>query len=437
MTAGERIQLHIDDLTGSGDGVARTDRGVVFVPGALPGETCTAEIRRVGSGAAFARLLSADVPSPARCAPDCPLAGRCGGCAFRHTDYATELDAKARQVQACLARIGHVDLAPERVLGAPSRDGWRNKAMLHARDGALGFCEAESHLPAEGPCPALEASGEADRIRRTVAAHYAREGGALSGLLLRISHATPDLSVCLVTDRPVPSPDKLTDALRAAVPRISGISLCPPPRRGSEGLGQGARPLWGDPRIRDTLCGLSFSIDPAAFFQVNTPMAETLYRTAAEFADLRPGETLIDLYCGIGSIGLSMASLSPGIRLFGGEIVPEAVDCARENARCNHIPGEFFTGDAKKVFADLLARGIRADCVVVDPPRKGLSPDLPGLLASMAPRRIVYVSCDPATLARDVARLAPDYAPTRLAVCDLFPGTGHVETVVLMSRDKE
>lgn len=434
MKRGDLLQLHITASVGAGKGLARVDGMVVFVSGAMEGDLCLVQVDRLSRRVAFAHVRQVITPSPHRTAPDCPLFSDCGGCCARSMSYAHELDAKAAHARDCLSRIGGWSAQPELTLGAPSRSGWRNKALMRydAARGDLGFVQEGTHVPAGGLCNALQDAQSAEAVRRTLLDHCAHTGFAPYGLLLRQSERTPDMLVAILSDGPIPQQEELVSALVRAVPRVSGICLCPTPGDGGVGIGRHPITLYGRCDVREILLGREFSLSPAAFFQVNTRMAERLY---AHVASLIPADTacLLDLYCGIGSIGLCCAP--QGARLIGAEIVPDAVACAEQNARRFGREAEYLLGDAGKAAAELEARGLSADCVIVDPPRKGLSPELCELLCRMAPRRLIYVSCDPATLARDLTRL-PAFRPERYALFDLFPGTSHIETVVLLSRKK-
>ncbi len=431
LQAGEILDVRIEKETGTGDGVARVGSLVVFVRGGAAGDACRCEITRRTSRAAWARILAVTEPSPHRIAPDCPLAGRCGGCALRHVTETAERAAKAERVADALRRIGGAELVPEEILWEEGRSGWRNKARLYYRDGVLGFCEEGTHRPVGGPCPALCDTGSTEAIRAAAERFFRENGLSPDGLLLRLSVRYGDALACAVGELPNEYASAFVKTLRAAASRLTGVAVCPMPR-GAQTLGAGARMLWGAPDVRERLFDREFTVAPAAFFQVNTRMAERLYDRVRAYAALRPGETVLDLYCGIGAIGLCVTP--PGVKLFGAEIVPEAVRCARENAARFGVDAEFILGDAAEAAAELSRRGVRPDAVLVDPPRKGLSEELCALLVRMAPGRIVYVSCDPATLSRDVTRLAPAFRPVRCTAADLFPGTSHVETVVLMAK---
>ncbi|MBR6556734.1 MAG: 23S rRNA (uracil(1939)-C(5))-methyltransferase RlmD [Clostridia bacterium] len=434
MVVGEKLQLNIEATTGTGDGIAHADGIVVFVRGAVRGDLCLAEVDRVTRRAAFCHICELISPSPARIEPDCSIADRCGGCPARHMTYAEELSAKAQHVKNCLRRIGSWNAEPDRILAAPSRDGYRNKALLRYDPASFsfGFCEAGSHSPVPGCCRALLSCEDTDRAVNLIAAHCRQTDFTPYGLLVRRSLRHGDLLLAILSDDPIPEKDTLVATLTESVPELTGIVRCPAPKKGGIGIGRDPELLFGTQYIRETLMGIDFSVAPAAFFQVNTLMAEKLYETAAEYIRDAAPASVLDLYCGIGSIGL--CTTPPETRLIGVEIVPAAVECAKENAAACGRCAEFIAADASAAAAELARRGETPDLIILDPPRKGLSEDLCDLLCKMAPPHLVYISCDPATLARDIARLSEGYTPQKYSVCDLFPGTDHVETVCLLSK---
>ncbi|MBR3691540.1 MAG: 23S rRNA (uracil(1939)-C(5))-methyltransferase RlmD [Clostridia bacterium] len=436
MELGERRQLNIESTTGTGDGVAHADGVVVFIRGAVRGDLCLCEIDRVTRRAAFGHMVALLRPSPERIASDCPLSDSCGGCPARHMTYREELSAKAEHVRSCLSRIGGWNADPEDILPAPSRDGYRNKALLRfdPASGSFGFCEAGSHTPVPGCCRALLSPEETDRAVELIAAHCRTTRFSPYGLLIRRSLRYGELLLAILSDTPVPEKEALIDALLSACPEITGIVRCPAPLKGGVGIGRCPGVLYGSANIRERLMDIAFSIAPAAFFQVNTLMAERLYTKAAEYIREAAPASVLDLYCGIGSIGL--CTTPPETRLIGVEIVPDAVDCAKKIAADLGRDAEFIAADAFAAAEKLAARGERPELVILDPPRKGLSEELCRLLCEMAPPHLVYISCDPATLARDIARLSAAYTPQKYAVADLFPGTDHIESIVLLSREK-
>lgn len=437
-------RAHIDGYSSEGLGIARIDGQVVFVHGAVRGETCDVLVMKVLKNAAFGKIAALAEPSPARRQPDCPYYGRCGGCDFRHMSYEEELWAKRARVQDALTRIGGAEVTVEEILGAEQPLHYRNKSIYPISPaGEVGFYRARSHQVVHVEhCliqkPEADALAQAvrDYIARFQVAPYdeATGRGLLRHLYVRTSCRGESLACLLVNGSRLPHEQELVDMLRAAAPGVCGVVLGENTRRGNAILGDRYRTLWGRDYLTDTLCGLELRLSVPSFYQVNHDQAQRLYEKALEYAGLTGRELAVDLYCGAGTITQVLARRARHV--IGGEIVPEAIRDAEESARRNGVENvEFLCGDASRLAAELRQRGLRPDVICVDPPRKGLAPDVVEAAASMTPGRIVYVSCDPATLARDVARFAPlGYCPVRACAVDLFPGTAHVETVCLLSK---
>ncbi len=444
----KKNQIHtvrIEGYADGGAGVARIDGRVVFVTGTLDGELCEALILKVNKMVAFAKLHRLIEPSPHRAAPDCPYFPRCGGCTWRHMDYGEELRLKRQRVQDALARIGGSAVEVEEILGAEETARYRNKSIWPVSpSGAVGFYRARTHEVVDAErCLLVNAAAEAaaDALRGWMARYRVpgydeTTGRGLIRHLFTRSSAAGETLLCIVANASaLPHEAELADALRAACPGAVGVVLNTNTRRTNVVLGEQYRTLWGADRIEDTLCGLRFTLSVPSFYQVNRAQCERLYAKAAEFAALTGRETLLDLYCGAGTIGLTLAKDAK--RVLGAEIVPEAIEDARENAARNGIANaEFFCGDASAVAAKLAAEGLRPDVVTVDPPRRGLAEDVVRAIADMAPQRVVYVSCDPATLARDVKRFSTlGYEAARACAVDMFPKADHVETVCCLSKN--
>ena len=443
---GQVHRVRVDNCTAEGDGVARVDGMAVFVHGALRGELV--DIRIVGHNAAWAGVERLVEPSPERREPDCPYYVNCGGCCFRHASYEEELEVKRRRVEDALRRIGGVDITIDTIHGAASPDRYRNKAQFPVAQGPkVGFYRPRTHQVVDIKDCLLQppqCSALAEALRRWMAAHNIpaydekRHTGLARHLYVRTNQAGEALC-CLVVNAPtgqaLPFEEELVSALRSSLPSPTGVVLNYNPARTNVVLGREFRTLWGRDWLEDTLCGLAFRLSPRSFYQVNRDQCEILYGLAAEFAGLAGTETVLDLYCGIGTISLVMAKHAG--RVVGVEVVPEAVEDAKENARRNGIANaEFWCGDASDAAKRLLGQGLRPGVVVVDPPRKGLAEDVVNTVAAMGPDRVVYVSCDPATLARDVKRFgALGYAVKRAEAVDMFPRTGHVETMCLLSNE--
>ena len=440
-------QEHIVTIEGYGEGgmgVARIDGRVVFVHGALRGEKCRVLILKTLKSVAFAKVLEVVEPSCTRVTPDCPYFPRCGGCTYRHMSYEEELRLKKLRVQDNLARIGGSGVTVEEILGAADTLRYRNKAQYPvSKDGAVGFYRARTHEVIECEhCllvkPEADAAAEALReyMRRCRVAGYDEKTGRglVRHLYVRSNAAGESLVCVLVNGNELPQEETLVALLRGACPKCRGIVLGTNTKKGNVILGDRYRTLWGEDRLEDTLCGKRFRLSVPSFYQVNRAQAERLYAKAIEFADLTGQETVLDLYCGAGTITLALSDHAK--RVLGAEIVPEAIDDARENAVRNGVKNvEFFCGDASDVAKKLAQEHLRPDVITVDPPRKGLAADVVESIAAMQPERVVYVSCDSATMARDVKRFAElGYTVTRAAAVDMFPRADHVETVCLLSK---
>lgn len=437
-------RAHIDGYSSEGLGIARIDGQVVFVHGAVRGETCDVLVMKVLKNAAFGKIAALAEPSPARRQPDCPYYGRCGGCDFRHMSYEEELWAKRARVQDALTRIGGAEVTVEEILGAEQPLHYRNKSIYPISPaGEVGFYRARSHQVVHVEHCLIQ-KPEADALAQAVRDYIARfqvepyneatGRGLLRHLYVRTSCRGESLACLLVNGSRLPHEQELVDMLRAAAPGVCGVVLGENTRRGNAILGDRYRTLWGRDYLTDTLCGLELRLSVPSFYQVNHDQAQRLYEKALEYAGLTGRELAVDLYCGAGTITQVLARRARHV--IGGEIVPEAIRDAKDSARRNGVENvEFLCGDASRLAAELRQRGLRPDVICVDPPRKGLAPDVVEAAASMTPGRIVYVSCDPATLARDVARFAPlGYCPVRACAVDLFPGTAHIETVCLLPK---
>ena len=437
-------RAHIDGYTADGSGVARIDGMVVFVKGAIRGETADIYIEHIGHNAAWGHIETLIAPSPERVQPDCPYYGICGGCQFRHMTYAEELEAKRRRVEDALQRVGGTELAVETIHGAADTERYRNKVQFPVGGSAIGYYQGRTHSVIDVEDCLLQP--EADTACRHAVKDWMKQAhvpaynektgkGLLRHLYLRTNSAGEVLCCVVINGRSIPQPELLIELLHTAAPKLVGVVLSVNIRKTNVILGDECITLWGGDRLEETLCGHSFRLSVPSFFQINREQTEVLYRRAVDFAQLTGGETVVELYCGIGTISLALAEQAK--QVIGVEIVPPAIEDAKENAARSGLAHKtrFECGDASQLAARLEKEGIRPDIVVVDPPRKGLAPDVVDTIARMAPDRVVYVSCDPATLARDVARFRPlGYEAVRAEAVDLFPRTAHVETVVLLSR---
>lgn len=445
---GDPLQVSIETATIDGSGVARVDGQVVFVPGALPGERCSVRIAHVGRSAVFAQLLSVLTPSVHRVEPDCPYFPRCGGCALRHMDYEQELALKQTHVQSCLTRIGGQTISALPITGAAQTDDYRNKVQfpVQEQDGrpVAGFFSGKTHRVIPVRHCRIQPDC-ADAIRGAVLAwmeqYHIRaydeqtHAGYIRHIYIRFGAESGQILVCIVANcAQLPKKKQLVAALLAAEPGITTIVFSPNTKKGNTVLGTEFHPLYGDGTITDTLCGLQFRLSAPAFYQVNHAQAERLYEKAVQLAGLTGNETVLDLYCGTGTITLCLARHAK--KAIGVEIVPQAIEDAKFNAAQNGMENaEFFCMDAGQAAKMLADRRTRPNVIVVDPPRKGVSADVIEAIGTMAPQRVVYVSCDPATLARDLKLLtAAGYTLQTAEAFDLFPRCAHVETVVLLSK---
>ena len=434
----------IDGYSSEGLGIARVNGAVVFVPHAVRGEEIDLRITKVMKTSCAGEIVKIHNPSPERMEPECPYAGKCGGCAYRHLTYPEELWAKRQRVQDALTRIGGLELTVEEILGAKNPEHYRNKSQYPVgADGSIGFFQARTHkvvpirrclIQTEAADRTAQAVGEWMRRYKISAYDETTGKGLVRHVCVRVNRKGESLCCVVVNGNKVPREPELAAYVTAAVPHTVGVLLNSNTRRGNVVLGDKYRTLFGRNYLMDTLCGLEFKLSMPSFYQVNRDQAEVLYGKALEFAGLTGNETVLDLYCGIGTITLCLAKAAK--RVIGAEIVPPAIRDAKENALRNHVENaEFFCGDAADIAAKLESDGLRPDVVTVDPPRKGLAPEVIASVAAMGPEKVVYVSCDPATLGRDVKIFREfGYEAKRAAAVDMFPGTAHVETVVLLSK---
>ncbi len=449
LTKNEIYEAVITDYTSEGQGVAHVEGCAVFIPGAIAGERCRIRIEKAAKTWAAGKIVEILEKSPHRIQRACPISAKCGGCDFHHMDYEEESRLKAERVRNCLNRIGGENLDKVELLAAPSCENYRNKAQypVAMKKGRVyaGFFQAGTHDVVEQPrCRILPE--ETDRVKELVvdyvnqnkitAYNESTGKGLLRHIYVRRGAVSGQILVCLVLNGKVlPKADLLIQKLKT-VPGFTTLVLSVNTKKGNAVLGDEFITLCGPGYIEDTLCGLNFRLSPRSFYQVNHHQAQRLYEAAISQAQITKEDTVLDLYCGVGTITLAMASAAG--KVIGVEVVPQAIEDARDNAKRNGIENaEFFCGDAGQAALALEKQGIRADVVVVDPPRKGLSADTIEALARFAPRRIVYVSCDPATLARDVALLKErGYQLENALAADLFPRCAHVESVVCLSRGK-
>lgn len=439
----------ISDYTAEGQGVAKIEGCAVFVPNAIAGEVCRIRIEKAQKTWAAGKIVEICTKSSHRVNRACPVAKLCGGCDFHHMDYAEETRLKAARVRDCLNRLGGEAIGEVPILAAPTCEGYRNKAQypVGSQKGRAyaGFYRAGTHDIVENKrCLILPA--ETDRVKdavmdyvnqyRVTAYDEQAHKGLLRHIYVRRGAVSGQVLVCLVVNgRKLPHVPELLKRLQK-IPGFTTLVLSVNTKKGNTILGDEFITLYGPGFIEDTLCGLKFRLSPRSFYQVNHYQAQRLYEAAISQAGITKDDTVLDLYCGVGTITLAMAKAAG--KVIGVEVIPQAVEDAKENARRNGIENaEFFCGDAGQAALELEKNGVIADVAIVDPPRKGLNADTIEALARMAPRRIVYVSCDPATLGRDVALLkARGYRLQNAQAADLFPRCAHVESVVTLVRER-
>ncbi len=447
MNKNDIIPLTIESLTNEGAGVGRYDGMVVFVPFSAVGDKLDVRIVKPGKTYCYGIIEKINESSRDRVSPDCTVFGKCGGCAFRHISYDAELRAKEEIIRSAFTRIGGLDPEFLPMIHGDGRTFYRNKAQYpigRDKNGEIvcGFYAQRSHriIPCEKCMLEPDIFGE---IRNTALrlcgelkiSPYNEEqhNGVLRHICLRRGHYSGEICAVLVVRRNVPELKKLTRELMSAFSAIKSVWASINTEKTNVIFGQKDILLGGNEVITDTMCGKRFELSPRSFYQVNTPMAEKLYAEAAKLAE-PAGKTVIDLYCGIGTVGLAM-SHNVGKRI-GVDIIPDAVENAKKNAALNGVTNaEFYCGDAGKVTSLLREKNTKADVVIVDPARKGCDGATLENIVSFSPERIVMISCDPATAARDCGILAKlGYKTVSVRGADLFGGTMHVESVVLLSR---
>ena len=448
------LTVEITDMGTEGEGIGKIDGYTLFIKDAVIGDIVEAKIMKAKKNYAYARLEKVITPSLFRVEPKCAFAKSCGGCQLQALSYEKQLEFKHNKVKNNLIRIGGFDASylesiMEEPVGMDVPFFYRNKAQFpfgYDKEGNIitGFYAGRTHsIIANTDCALGTVENKVileeilDFMRtEKVSAYRETEGtGIVRHVLIRKGFSTGQIMVCLVinNDR-LPKSEKLVERLKN-IPGMTGISISINKANTNVIMGTDIRLLWGKERIEDKIGELTFSISPLSFFQVNPVQTEKIYKQALEYASLTGSETVWDLYCGIGTISLFLAQKAK--QVYGVEIIPEAIDDARENAVRNNITNaEFFVGKAEEVLPEKYEKeGIYADVIVVDPPRKGCDEACLSTMVKMAPKRIVYVSCDSATLARDLAYLCGNgYELKKVRAFDNFPQSGHVETVCLLSN---
>lgn len=451
LSKNDKIELEIDALTSQGSGVGRYNGLAVFVRGTVPGDRIVAHIIKRSRNYAIGIIDEILSPSSQRIESDCACSRQCGGCSFRHMTYDEELKYKIGRVRDAFSRIGHIDVAVDNIIGADDIYHYRNKAQYPVEiiDGELhaGFFAYKSHRII--PCSDCKIqSVEFERGLSAFSRWVAESGvtsydektgkGLLRHIYFRKGFGSGEIMACAVINGDsIPNENRLVELLQEELSCLKSVVLNINKQKTNVVIGDKCKTIWGADTVCDTLLGKKFVISPNSFYQVNHNQCEKLYTLARDFAELNGSETLVDLYCGTGTIGLTMADSVK--RIIGIEIVSQAVENAKINAQLNNVDNaEFICADAYQGAEMLKNRGIKPDVIVLDPPRKGCDLRLVDTVVQMAADKIIYVSCDCATLARDLNVFeAKEYKTHKATAVDMFPRTPHVETVVLMSRAKK
>lgn len=451
LNKNEDCVITIEDMGNDGEGIGKYKGYTLFVKNALVGDTVRVRAMKCKKNYGYARLIEIIEPSPYRVEPKCSIAFQCGGCTLQHLDYEEQLRRKQKKVVDCIERLGGIkegyELNP--IIGMENPYYYRNKAQFPVsrnKDGKLqiGFYAGGTHSIVDTDNCCIQAK-ENETIIKIIRSFLKDENisiykeetheGLLRHILTRVGFVTGEIMVCLVINgKDLPQKEKLVDKLKV-IPGMKSISLNINQNKTNVILGDKVKTIWGESYITDYIGEVKFQISPLSFYQVNPLQTRVLYEKALEFADLKGDETVWDLYCGIGTISLFLAAKAK--QVYGVEIIPQAIEDARENAKINSIENaEFFVGAAEEVLPEKYNKErIYAEVIVVDPPRKGCEESLLDTIVQMAPKKVVYVSCDPATLARDIKYLSSrGYELKKVQAVDQFGHTGHVETVCLLKK---
>ena len=449
MKKDDLIEVTIEDLSEEGTGIGKFEGMTFFIKDAVIGDRVRAKIMKMKKNYGFARLMEVLTPSPDRVEPLCPVARQCGGCTCQHMAYGAQLAFKRSQVEGCMRHIAGLSVPVQPVLGMQEPWHYRNKIAVPvsgtAENPLLGYYAPRSHRVVDVQrCLIAREEGNqvVAAVRRWMCegqiAPYdeATHKGNVRHVMMRASRAGEVMAVLVVNARTLPHERELIACLREGVPGLVSVCVSVNMRPDNVILGDSYRVLWGQERLRDTLCGNTFLLSPLSFFQVNPEQTERLYRTALDFAQLRGDETVADVYCGAGTITLMLARHAA--RVIGIEIVPDAIRDAKENARLNGVENaQFYCGAAESILPELVRQGLRPDVIVLDPPRKGADEAVLRAIAVAQPARVVYISCNPATQARDARILcAMGYAAQRCQPVDMFCQTAGVENVMLFERQQ-
>lgn len=451
MKKDDLVTLTIEDMGVDGEGIGHADGCTLFVKDALMGDVITAKVMKMKKNYGYARMMEILEPSPDRTEPLCPYHKQCGGCQIQALSYEKQLEYKKKKVLNNLKRIGGFENLPKfDLIGMEEPYRYRNKAQFpfgtdKNGEPVTGFYAGRTHsiIPNTSCFLGVE---ENERILKIILAHLKKYHipaydektgkGLLRHVLIRKGFTTKELMVCLILNgTAMPEIEELTKEL-CKIPGMTSITINVNTKQTNVIMGDQMRPVWGQDYITDYIGNVRYQISPLSFFQVNPVQTEKLYRRALEYADVECGETVWDLYCGIGTISLFLAQKAK--QVYGVEIIPQAIEDAKKNAKLNGFANaEFYVGKAEEVLPEKYEKeGVRADVIVVDPPRKGCHEALLRTIVQMEPKRVVYVSCDSATLARDLKYLAGEgYEVVKGTVVDQFPQTVHTECVVLLTKN--
>ena len=440
--------IEIEDLSTDGSGIGKVDGYTLFVKDALIGDTAEVKVIKTKKNYGYGRLMRIITPSPDRVEAPCSHARSCGGCQIQHLSYERQLAFKENKVRNLLSRVGHVeDYVMHPIIGMENPYYYRNKAQFPVglgKDGQIvtGFYAGHTHVIVDSTHCCIQAPVNEQLlaiVKKWMTDHdiapydETTHKGLVRHILTRVGFTTKEIMVCLIINgRKLPHSESLVEALRE-IPGMTSISFNINQEKTNVILGNKVVTLWGQDYITDYIGDVRYQISPLSFYQVNPVQTEKLYGAALQFANPGPDDVIWDLYCGIGTISLFMAQKAK--QVYGVEIVPQAIEDARENARLNGIENvEFFVGKAEEVLPKQYEEDkVYADVIVVDPPRKGCDPVCLDTIVMMGPKKVVYVSCDSATLARDVKYLEErGYWVERVSCVDMFPMSGHVETVIMM-----
>jgi len=444
------VELEIVDIGANGEGIGKYKGYTLFVNNALVGDLINVKVIKTNKNYGYARITEIIRESAYRVEPKCPIADKCGGCQIQQLDYKKQLEFKENKVINCLNRIGGFrDINMEPICGMDDPYYYRNKSQVPVgkdKDGEIniGFYAKRTHsiIDTDHCYIGSKINNDIIALIRNIIIKYniepydeIKHKGLLRHILTRTGHNTGQIMVCLIINgNDIPNKDILIDELLKAFPNIKSICLNINKEKSNVILGEKIKVLWGEPYIIDSIGDVKYRISPLSFYQVNSEQTKNLYDIAMEYADLKGDEIVWDLYCGIGTISLYLAQKAKYV--YGVEIVAEAIEDAKYNAKMNNISNaEFFVGAAEEVLPELYKeRGIKADVIIVDPPRKGCDEVLLDTIIEMKPKKLVYVSCDPATLARDLKYLAGQgFELVKVRAVDQFCHSVHVESIILMT----